>query len=435
MPDNENFLDTLVSSSFSRFMQMTGLVGKVGFRMLGARSLGLFLPEGARKKRILTAWEKNGEKIFETLGRLKGPAMKVGQMLSMQEGILPPEIINILRMLQKESPPLRFSAIKSVLEQEIPDHSQIFAHIEEKPYAAASIGQVHRGRLRDGTEVVIKLQYPGVDEMINGDLSNLKMLFKLLFSVFVKIDMEPVWAEIKERLLEETDYINEAHNQQLFAQLFETEEKIIVPRVIEQASAKRVLTSEFIPGMTLSEAGSQPEEQRNAWGDTLFRFLVKQVLTHGVVHADPHSGNFAAADGGGIIVYDYGNVKQMGPQIHKGYREMTSALYHNQLDRFSEILKDFGIHYSNGEKLKIDIVKDYYEVFKLVFNEDHYCFHKNSDFINKLMDLGKSYWYESLDITFPPGILFVQRALTGTVLNLNLLECCGNYREKIATQL
>lgn len=411
-------------------MQMTGLAGRVGFRILGAKSIGLLLPEGRRKKRIMQAWEKNGEQIFETLGRLKGPAMKIGQMLSLQEGILPVEVVNMLRLLQKDSPPVRFSELEATLKNDLPHYKEIFESIDERPYAAASIGQVHRARLHDGREVIVKIQYPGIDRMIEGDLSNLKLLFKLLLSVFVKFDIEPLWAEVKERLLEEIDYKNEAENQKLFARLFHDNPAVIVPRVVDEACAEHVLTTEFTPAMPISEVKKHPPAKRNQWGHILFSALAEQILTDGVVHGDPHSGNFAFLDsqeqGPAVIIYDYGNVKKINTEVREGYIKLARLLLENRPEELAQTLQNFGVHYSDGMPLSDKIITDHFVLFREVF-DGTYCFGGDNDLMQALLELGKSYWYESLDITFNPEILFVQRALAGTVLNLNILGSCNNY--------
>ncbi|MCB1156143.1 MAG: hypothetical protein KDK45_01465, partial [Leptospiraceae bacterium] len=182
------------------------MVSNVGFSILGNGTLNLFSSEVKKAQRNAEFWFNNGQKILETLGKLKGGAMKIGQMLSLQEGLMPPELLQVIQLLQKEAPPLPFSTMETVLKEDFPDYKEIFSTIEEKPFASASIGQVHRGTLKDGREVAIKIQYPQIDEIIKSDLKNLRVLFKLLFSTFLKINIESIWEELNRQLLYELDY-------------------------------------------------------------------------------------------------------------------------------------------------------------------------------------------------------------------------------------
>ncbi|MEZ4604642.1 MAG: AarF/UbiB family protein [Desulfobacterales bacterium] len=156
---------------------------------------------------VIVMLMKNALRIKELLGELKGVPMKIGQMISLHENLFPREVVQVLKSLQQNAPPVPFSDLRAMMEKELGPRLGYIRHIDETPMAAASIGQVHQAAvLVNGAPVALKIQYPGIDTVIRADLKNLKGLLKLLFSMFSRMDMEPVWQELKDRLMEELDY-------------------------------------------------------------------------------------------------------------------------------------------------------------------------------------------------------------------------------------
>ncbi len=197
---------------------MGGLVGRVGVSMLGEQAVGLLREGPARQLKKAENMVRNAARIAETLGEMKGAAMKVGQMLSLHEGFLPPEVSAVLSVLQKEAPSVSFDVMEGELRREL-DVDALFESLDPEAFAAASIGQVHYGVLRDGREVAVKIQYPDAERMVRADLKNLKVLLGNLVGLFTDIDFDPVWEEVKERLFEELDYLKEADNMRRAAAL------------------------------------------------------------------------------------------------------------------------------------------------------------------------------------------------------------------------
>ena len=183
--------DDLITSAFGRFVRVGGLVGRVGVSMLGEQAAGLFREGPVRQLKKADNAVRNAARIAETLGQMKGAAMKVGQMLSLHEGLLPPEVSAILSTLQKEAPSVSFDVMERQLRRELDDFDALFESLEPEAFAAASIGQVHRGVLRDGREVAVKIQYPDADRMVKADLVNLKVLLGNLVGLFTDIDFDP----------------------------------------------------------------------------------------------------------------------------------------------------------------------------------------------------------------------------------------------------
>lgn len=420
--------ESLVTGTFSRFVEIGGLMGKIGASVIGNSTAGLFRAATRQQDKALQMWMKNGHRIVDTLGRMKGAAMKVGQMLSLHDGLLPPEVAQILSTLQKEAPPVPFSELQATLEQDFPDYRHRFSDIETEALASASIGQVHRARLRDGRDVVIKVQYPGIDRVIRSDLSNLKTMFRMIGSTLFKIDMNIIWSEIQERLLEEIDYRNELRNQTRFQQLFADDDGITIPRLYSEHCGAHVLTSEYVPGRTLTDITGETDAQRNAWGRNLMRIYLKQIFQHRLLHADPNAGNYAFLPDGKIAFYDFGNVKQIPDFLIPGYRRLIAAALRNDADRIPEILKTMRIHHLDGRPVRTEIISGYLEIFAPVFRGE-YCFGSDESIVRKVMDLGRSYWFDAFDITFPPDIIFIDRTVGGLLGNLSRIKACADWSE------
>ncbi len=238
--------DDFVTSAFGRFVKVGGLVGRVGVSVLGEQAVGLLRDGPTKQLKKAENAIRNAIRIADTLGEMKGAAMKVGQMLSLHEGLLPPEASAILSKLQKEAPSVSFEVMERELRRELKDFDALFESLEPEAFAAASIGQVHRGVLRDGREVAVKIQYPHADRMVEADLKNLKTMLGNLVSLVMDIDFEPVWEEVKERLFEELDYLNEADNIRRTATLHADIPEIIVPDVVREATTRRILTMESL---------------------------------------------------------------------------------------------------------------------------------------------------------------------------------------------
>jgi len=421
----------LITSAFTRFLQVGSLVGKIGFNLIGEKALSFFMPKESHEKRVLTAWIKNADKIFETLGKLKGGVMKVGQMLSLQEGMLPPEVIQILRLLQKESPPVKIDSIENLLKKEIENYDEIFESIESKPFASASIGQVYKATLKNKKTVAVKVQYPNIDRIIRADLKNLKIFFKLLISVFIKIDFDPIWEEIKKMLLEELDYENELKQQNQFIKLFSKNKNIIIPKPIQEASSKHILTTEFIEGKDIDfvKNNIKDQHQRNLWAETFLDIFYFQVYDIRLLHSDPNAGNYAFLPDGKIILYDFGSTKKIPKNVSKQYLSIVKSIYLQKYKDIPQLLKEAGIHHKSSEPIKQELIDFYLNLFKALFQEDIYCFDNSKELIQQIIDFGKKHWSESVDIVFPADVIFLHRSIGGLFGNLNTLNACVNGKQ------
>jgi len=266
--------------------------------------------------------QRTADQLFKVLGELKGGAMKFGQALSVFESALPEEVAGpyraALTKLQEAAPPMPTRTVHTVLEERLgKDWRELFAEFDDKPSAAASIGQVHRAVWHDGREVAVKVQYPGAGEALLSDLNQLGRFARLLGPLVPGIDIKPLINELRDRVSEELDYGLEAQAQQAHAEEFADDPDVLVPAVVHQS--EQVLITEWIDGVPLSEViADGTQEQRDRAGQLLARFLFSGPARTGLLHADPHPGNFRLLPGGPegkddwrLGVLDFGTVDRL----------------------------------------------------------------------------------------------------------------------------
>lgn len=424
--------DALITSAVGRFVKVGGLVGRVGVSMLGEQAASLLRdgPTAQLKKAENTV--RNAVRIVDTLGEMKGAAMKVGQMLSLHEGLLPPEVAAVLSGLQKEAPRVSFEVMERELRRELDDFDAVFESVEPEAFAAASIGQVHRGVLRDGREVAVKIQYPNVERMVQADLKNLKAFLGNLVSLFSDIDFEPVWEEVKERLFEELDYLQEADNIRRMAAMQADCPEILVPEVVQEATSRRVLTMEFLDGIAPADAASDcyPQRLKDQWGVNLFEFTLRGLFEHRLLHADPNFANFAFRESGQVVVYDYGCMKEIPADIAAGYSALIDAVIHKRKAVIPGLLRNMGVFKEGGMPFPREMTDPYVDVVQdIVRAAPPYTFGDDSSIYEILYDLGMSNWRDASDIQFPCDMVFIDRTLVGLFGNLGKLRATGPWRQ------
>ena len=423
---------SLLSKPYQRALKLGSLAGRVGASVVGNRTINLFRTKDSKETHKADNLLKNARRTVKTLGSLKGGAMKVGQMLSLHEGLFPPEITAIFSTLQKEAPSVPFDEMHDQIKNELGDKYNLFASIHPEPYAAASIGQVHVGELKDGRKVVVKVQYPKIDQIIRADLKNLKNILGRLFAMFSSIDWDPIWDELKTHLLKELDYSLEAQNIKQMKQLHKKIPEIIIPGVIEDVSSSRVLTMERVDGISPKMACTDiyPQYLKDKWGEVLFENLIRSIFKHRLVHADPNFGNFAFQTDGKIILYDFGCMKEVPDYLHIGLSSMAKSVLNDKLEEIPNLLMTMGVHKSNKKTIPIDMIEPYFNMFKDAFRkEPEYIFGEDRKFYQKLIELGKTNLPRSNDISIPKDIIFIDRTVVGTIGNLRKLFARGSWRK------
>lgn len=426
--------DNIITSAFGRFVKVGGLVGRVGVSVLGEQAVGLLRDGPTKQLKKAENMIRNAARIADTLGEMKGAAMKVGQMLSLHAGLLPPEVSAVLSVLQKEAPSVSFEVMERELRRELENFDALFESLEPEAFAAASIGQVHLGVLRDGRQVAVKIQYPRADRMVEADLKNLKALLGNLVRLFTDIDFEPIWEEVKERLLEELDYLNEAENLRRMAAMHADLPEIIVPDVVQEATTRRVLTMEFVDGIPPAEAVSDryPARLKDQWGAVLFEFTLRGLVQQKFIHADPNIANFAFREDGKVAVYDYGCMKEIPADLAAGYRVLFHSVISNRKTAIPDILHDMGVFKEGGAPLPRAMTDPYVDLVQdIVRASPPYTFGEDASIYESLYDLGMSNWQDATDIRFPRDVVFINRTLGGLFGNLSTLRATGPWRKII----
>ncbi|MFE2832534.1 ABC1 kinase family protein [Streptomyces mirabilis] len=310
--------------------------------------------------------QRTAEQLFKVLGELKGGAMKFGQALSVFESALPEEVAGpyraALTKLQEAAPPMPTRTVHSVLRERLgEDWSELFQKFEDKPSAAASIGQVHRAVWHDGREVAVKVQYPGAGEALLSDLTQLSRFARLLGPLIPGMDIKPLIAELRDRVSEELDYALEAEAQETHATEFAGDPDVLVPAVVHQCD--QVLVSEWIDGIPMSEVIAEgTQEQRDRAGQLLARFLFSGPARTGLLHADPHPGNFRLLpdekSGWRLGVLDFGTVDRLPGGLPSTIGYSLRMTLEGEAEAVYELLREEGFVKESIE-LEPDAVLDY----------------------------------------------------------------------------
>ncbi len=322
----------LPTGRIARTARVGGLVTGQGLRWAGMRTANrVRSPERAAAARDERTANLVGE-LVDQLGRMRGAAMKVGQLLSMIEfDGLPDEqrseLESKLATLRDDVPPVPFAKLEKLMREELgAPLGSVFSEFDERALAAASIGQVHRATTLDGEAVVVKVQYPGVAEAVESDLRSATLLLPLLKRIAPSLDAKPLLAELRERIGEELDYELEAQQQRRVERLYRGHPFISVPRVRTDLSTRRVLVSEFVEGRRFEEVRELDEQTRDRYGEIVFRFFFGLLYRNRVALGDPHPGNYLLRPDGRVAFLDYGLVRDFDVARIDAERAMARAV-------------------------------------------------------------------------------------------------------------
>jgi predicted unusual protein kinase regulating ubiquinone biosynthesis (AarF/ABC1/UbiB family) len=329
-----------------RIARTSGAVGGIAARIAGERVFGIRTDRAA-----------HAEDLKTILGGLKGPLMKVAQFLSTVPDALPAEYAKELAELQANAPPMGPHFVRRRMSSELgPDWRRHFAHFEETAAAAASLGQVHRARLLDGTEVACKLQYPDMASTVEADLRQLKIAMAIYHRMDNAIRHEDIYAELAERLREELDYRREAAQMRLYREMLAGESLIAVPRPIETLTTSRLLTMTWLEGRPLMrwlETEKPSQEARNQVALALFRAWYVPFYRYGVIHGDPHLGNYQVRPDGGVNLLDFGAIRVFPPRFVKGVIDLYEAVRDDDAARARAAYETWGFTDITEEKLEV----------------------------------------------------------------------------------
>ncbi len=417
--------------AFSRTAKLASL--PIGFAGRAALGFGKRMTGLASEVITDEIQQRTAEQLFSVLGQLKGGAMKMGQALSVFEAALPESLAgpyrDALTRLQEAAPPLPAASVHKVLAEQLgPGWRRKFQEFDDSPVAAASIGQVHRGVWRDGRQVAVKVQYPGAGDALLADLAQLGR-FAALFRVLQPgLDVKPLVAELRERVAEELDYRMEAEAQHAFAVAYADDPYIVVPDVV--ANADRVLVTEWLDGTPLSKIiASGTTDERNAAGERLAILHFSGPQRAGLLHADPHPGNFRLLDDGRLGVMDFGAVARLPDGLPEPVGRLTRMALAGEADEVLAGLRDEGF-VRHGAEIDASAVLAYLRPILEPIADGEFQFSRAwlraeaariANPRSPAYELGKQ-------LNLPPSYLLIHRVTLGSIGVLCQLEARANYR-------
>ena len=386
--------------------------------------------------------QRTAEQLFRTLGELKGGAMKVGQMLSVLESALPEELAGPYRehltRLQDAAPPMPTQTVRDILARDLgPDWQDRLVWLDGGPTAAASIGQVHQGRWHDGREVAVKVQYPGAGEALLADLRQLSRLARTAAPLVPGLDLKPLVAELQERAKDELDYELEAEAQRTFAAAFRDDPDIVVPDVVEVGAT--VLVTEWLESTSsmASIIRDGTQEERDHYGQLFVRFLFSGPSRTGMLHADPHPGNYRVLPEGRLGVLDFGAVARL-PE--RGLPEAMGRLLRiagdADLDGLVEGLRAEGFI---RDRVTVDpqLLLDYLAPFVEPTKVERFRFSREwmRGQFARINDPRSPAYTVGMKLNLPPSYLLIHRTWLAGVGVLCQLECEAPFRQILTDSL
>jgi predicted unusual protein kinase regulating ubiquinone biosynthesis (AarF/ABC1/UbiB family) len=404
-------------------------IGRLGMNVagsyLGYQIQNALLGGKTRETRLKTARQKSAKHVREELQNLRGPVMKLGQLLSMQTHQFPEEVVKELAELQMHAPGMHYSLMRACFKNALGKYpEEVFATFEEMPFAAASLGQVHRATTRSGDSVAVKIQYPAIDKAILNDLRLLKTLM-LPGRLSGHVPM-PLLAEIERGVMEEIDYLHEAQNIAYFRKHLEPSSDIHVPDVYPSLTTREVLTMSFLRGKHLDQfLLSKPSQAaRDRLGERLMRLFYYQIASMRALHADPHLGNYLFDKDASIGLVDFGCVKyfpKASVDLFKRFWLQTEMRESVQLDLMQELYD------LNGAKVN---VRDHRETIMMTARF-YYMVYPRKSGAGAFFDFGTSQFFKELNrwvnrmgkekLGYPESI-FMFRAETGLYNVLHKLK-------------
>ena len=412
-----------------RFMKLASMTASIATKTVSNSIRNFNADEEQKNEARSKLFQDIGVQIADTLGEMKGAVMKVGQIASQYKDIFPPEVARAIAKLQRQAPAMPFADIKKQVEKELGKPlDQIFRHFEEQPFAAASIGQVHKATLPNGNEVVVKVQYPGVDDACESDLKQVRLALRLMG--VLKVDkklQDRLFKEIQDSLHEELNYEIEAQNLQVFKTFHQAlDTKIIIPKVFTEYSSRRILTLSLEKGESIETATTWDLSTRNEIGRRLILALGQQIFFLKRFHCDPHPGNFAFREDGSVIIYDFGGVKTLSNEIITHFKSLVRAGRKADIPIIENELTALDALAEKG-KFPEELYKSWLEVLLRPLTTE-YDFAENSAHHDgvKLVKKSLKYW----DVFKPsPDTLMVNRTISGQYWNLIQLKVKDNLND------
>ena len=417
----------------ARVLRIWRLAIRNGWRWLTHRTRRAVARQQRRQELDEQFAIRSAADVARELGNMKGVLMKVGQLMSFIYEALPDNAQQALATLQADAPPMSPSAAAAVVRAELGDAPQrFFLDWIDEPIAAASIGQVHRAVTRDGREVAVKVQYPGIEAAITADLDNAETLYKMAAAMMMKgLDPKALVDELRLRMGDELDYRIEAANQAEFARAFAGHPMIRVPAVVTEASTRRVLTTEWADGWSWNEFMERSSAATKAvCGEVIWRFAQHSVHRLGRFNGDPHPGNYRFHPDGSVTFLDYGLVKTWSPgEWGRLAPTLDAIIVQRDADQLVRAMEEANFLHE-GHGLRADEVYTYVSAPYQPYLVDEFTFTR--DFVKralqKIIDVNGPYSHVIKQLNMPPSFVILDRVVWGVSAILGKLNVTAPFR-------
>jgi predicted unusual protein kinase regulating ubiquinone biosynthesis (AarF/ABC1/UbiB family) len=421
----------------SRAVTRTVKLAALPAGLAGRTLLGIGKRVGGRSAEIVAheIQQRTADQIFRVLGELKGGALKLGQALSIFEAALPPELAGpyraTLTKLQESAPPLPASTVHRVLATDLgEDWRERFAEFDDRPAAAASIGQVHRARWHDGRVVAVKVQFPGAGKALISDFAQIARVGRLFGVLMPGLEVRPLLEELRARVAEELDYRLEAESQEAFAAAYADDPDFFVPRIV--AATDHVLVSEWMDGVPLSKIISDgTQDERDRAGLLLVRLLFSSPARAGLLHADPHPGNFRLLSDGRLGVLDFGAVDRLPDGLPPLFGKLLWLVHTGgDIGLVEAELREHGF-LRPGVQVDLNALRDF--LAPLADPSRHESFAFNREWMRgeatRVTDLRGASVARRLNL--PPSYILIHRVSTAGIGVLCQLEAHAQFRAEV----
>ena len=428
--------DKIPKGRIRRSAKLGTAMGTQATRYAGTRAANVARGSGKAERALEGRHLETAVKMASILGEMKGAAMKIGQLASfIDTEFLPPEYAELyqeqLAKLRTSAPAMPWDKVRKVLEEEYLGEplDELFENIEEDAFAAASIGQVHRATLHDGRAVAVKIQYPGIAEALESDLRNAGMIMRLARAIAPGLDAKAVAAELRLRVMEELDYEYEAQSHRSFARAYRGHPFIHVPDVLTRLSHRRVLVTEYVEGMGFEEVKQLPQEEKNRFGEIVFRFCFGSIYHLQMFNADAHPGNYILMGDGRVAFLDFGMTKRLDAEQIELEQRAIDAASRRDPDALREALHELGF-VKNPSKFDAERLMDHVMAVGGWYMEDRDV-ELTPERVMKVIESTSDPRSEYYDLmrreNLPADELMGRRMETGVLAVLAQLRACRNW--------